>query len=633
MRKTTIRPLTAAFVLLIAIIMAMAISTSAVSAASDYTTSNFNVNAVVTENHVIHMTEKITVDFTGEHHGITRYIPTSDKYYAIRNIEVPGYESTTGYEAGYGYSYKYIRIESEDEYLTGVHTYTITYDLVCYRDESSTEDYLSLDLLPNGWDTAIDHASLTLTMPKTMDWSQAKFYAGSYGTKGSLSPYFTKSVSGNKLTITGKNVPEEYGVTVNSNLKEGYWVDPANRDFMGYIMWILLIGVPLLTLLLWFLFGRDPKIIRTVEFDPPEGMTPAEIGYIIDGKVDDRDMSSMLMYFAEKGYIEIREVNRGSFQVTKLKEMDPSEKTFAKTMFEGLFFDGEKVDLSDMPAEFGMTLSAAKEQLRGQYDAKTRKLFSTASSVCRVIGQLLMLLPAIAGLALTALQVYSFAGLLLIVPTVILLLIGMLIVMSAFDKHDARTRGKNTALFIGGFIPVIAGTVLASMGTGMMASSWIPGVAVFISMAITYFFVLIMKARTEKSAEWQGKILGFRDFIRDAEYDKLKALSDEDPEYFYNVMPYAYVMGMETRWAKKFENINIAQPGWYSSYDSGSFVFTALWYSSMINSCSRDFSSGFANGIAPAGDIGGGLGGGIGGGFGGGGFSGGGFGGGGGGAW
>jgi uncharacterized membrane protein YgcG len=636
MHRKNIRPLAAAFVFILAAVM---IISSAVSVfadgTADYTTDAFDVTAVASENHVFHVTEKITVDFTTEHHGITRYIPVQSKYYTIKNIKTPGFnndislESGT-YSVGRNYNYKLVRIGDADQYLTGRQTFVLSYDMVCYRDDSKSADYLSLDLLPTGWETGINKASLTLTMPKMINWSNVSYYAGGFGTSEALSSYFTKSVSGNKLTITGKNIPANYGVTVNSNLSEGYWVDPANHDFAKYILYIVLIGIPLLVFLLWLFFGRDPKIVKTVEFYPPEGMTPAEIGYIIDGKVDNKDMASMLMYFAEKGYVKIKETSRDTFEITRLKDMDESEKVFAKTMFDAMFVNGETVQMDDMPETFGISTIAARDELKGYYDEPENKLFKTSASVCRVIGDVLMFVPAVVGVILAAFETFNYSAIFMLIPVAILLIIGMVTVIVAYDRHSARSRAKNVTIFILGLIPAIAGTAVAAVTCGILANSWILALGVFVSMAVTYVFVVLMKARTEKGAKWQGQILGFRDFIRTAEYDRLKLLSDKDPEYFYNVMPYAYVMGMSTKWAKKFENISVRQPGWYSTYSAGDFIFTALWYDSMMRSCTRGFTGSISE--ATAIDIGGDVGD-FGGGFGGGGFSGGGFGGGGGGAW
>ncbi len=137
----------------------------------------------------------------------------------------------------------------------------------------------------------------------------------------------------NVIRITGENLIQGTGVTLRADLPEGYWVDPANHDWLIYLLFGILIGIPVLMCLLWLLFGRDPKIIKTVEFYPPEGMTPAEIGYVIDGVIDNKDIVSMITYYASKGYLSIQEyeaMKTTKFMVKKLKDIDSSEKRFAK---------------------------------------------------------------------------------------------------------------------------------------------------------------------------------------------------------------------------------------------------------------------------------------------------------------
>ena len=137
-----------------------------------------------------------------------------------------------------------------------------------------------------------------------------------------------------------------------------------------------------------------------------------------------------------------------------------------------------------------------------------------------------------------------------------------------------------------------------------------------------------------------GRILGFRDFIKTAELDKLKELVEEDPEYFYHITPYAYVFGLSDKWIRNFEDIQIIQPTWYYSEHDRFDYFDAYMMGRMMNDCSRSVSSHIVIPEAPhsSGSGGGGWSGGGsswsgGGGFSGGGFSGGGSGGGGGGGW
>ena len=70
---------------------------------------------------------------------------------------------------------------------------------------------------------------------------------------------------------------------------------------------ILLFITLLLIFLFWFIGGRDPKVGKTVEMHPIEGVTPADIGYLFYGHTRIRDIAVLIVYLATKGYLKIVE--------------------------------------------------------------------------------------------------------------------------------------------------------------------------------------------------------------------------------------------------------------------------------------------------------------------------------------
>ena len=95
-----------------------------------------------------------------------------------------------------------------------------------------------------------------------------------------------------------------------------------------------------------------------------------------------------------------------------------------------------------------------------------------------------------------------------------------------------------------------------------------------------------MGKRTDYSGELVGKILGLRNFIETAEADRINALVEQDPSYYYNILPYAYVLGVTDKWAKNFEKINIQPPSWYYGNTADGMFMDAWFYSSMMRNCS-----------------------------------------------
>ena len=81
-----------------------------------------------------------------------------------------------------------------------------------------------------------------------------------------------------------------------------------------------------------------------------------------------------------------------------------------------------------------------------------------------------------------------------------------------------------------------------------------------------------------------GRIKGFRNYLKTAEKEKLEEMVEKYPTYFYDILPYTYVLGISNKWIKKFETIAIRQPEWY---DSG----TSFNMSSFASSFNRTMST------------------------------------------
>ena len=147
--------------------------------------------------------------------------------------------------------------------------------------------------------------------------------------------------------------------------------------------------------------------------------------------------------------------------------------------------------------------------------------------------------------------------------------------------------------------------------------------------------LVYLPKRTKYGNEMLGKLKGFKNFLETVEKERLNALVMQNPNYFYDILPYTYVLGVSDKWIKKFESISLQAPSWYDSsngFDVSSFgTFmnsTMVSVQSAMSSSPSSFSGGSSGG--GGGSSGGGS---SGGGSSGGGSSGGGSGGGGGGSW
>ncbi|MBQ0018246.1 MAG: DUF2207 domain-containing protein [Clostridiales bacterium] len=609
-----------------------------------YTTNSFVVDVTAKENNAFSIREDIQIDFFYPHHGIYRYVPING--YNFSNISVPGYDYETYTDNG---SYVF-QIGSGAYTVDGVNDYNINYTITAYDDETTEKDVLMLNLIPTGWSTDIHYAEATVHLPKKADLSGVKVFSGTYGTDSNEDNATLKtSDDGQTITVSAQNLEPYHGITITLDLPEGYWVGEKQRGLVYPWMILLLLLGPILITVLWYANGRDEKIVKTVEFYPPEKLTPGEIGTIIDGNADKCDVVSAIVYMADKGYLSIEEVDSRNFLLKKRGSRGALDKepAYIRTLYDGLFSKKDAVRTGDLSASFGVKFQKARDQLEGMY-VGSKEIYSSNSLIARIANILLCVLPWCA-FGLWQIASGLMDGSIAVVVGSFNAVVGTILLIRGIEVRGKGNRFKMIRkIIIAAFMYEFGFALsLAPMMdyTFISATKRIAIAAVVLAIeAYCIFVTVITRARNPKYTRLLGQILGFRDFIRTAELDKLNELVEKDPEYFYHIMPYAYVLGLSNKWIKNFENIPMVAPQWYGYYDKGGGIdtFDAYMMGRMMGRCSISVSNHIHVPVASytGGGSGGGWSGGSsggssfsGGGFSGGGFSGGGMGGGGGGAW
>jgi uncharacterized membrane protein len=122
---------------------------------------------------------------------------------------------------------------------------------------------------------------------------------------------------------------------------------------------------------------------------------------------------------------------------------------------------------------------------------------------------------------------------------------------------------------------------------------WVNAVEIYLALfliaplALIYISPYALK-RTKFGDEILAKTLGFKNFIEKAEKDRINTLVNEDPEYFYKILPYAMVLGVTDQWARQFEDIAIDEPSWY--VNNTSRRFSTVYFVSHLNNTTASIS-------------------------------------------
>lgn len=624
---------------IIAVVLAFCIMITASNIHAAYESTGYNITAYdvdiyVTEGNVLKVTEKIDTNFKSAKHGIIRNIPltgtvrrsdgSKGSFRAkISNIKVSdNYTKTTSFTNGQ--KLVELKIGDADTTLRGNKSYTISYDYALGDDKVSDYDELYYNIIGTQWDTTISNVTFSIHMPKDFDTSKIRFTHGTQGS--SQTDGITYEVDGN--TITGEynsDLSSYNGLTVRIELPEGYFVIKDYQKYIDYAVIALFIGLVVITFVLWLKNGKDRPVVETVEFYPPEDLNSAELAQVYKGEVRGQDVTSLLIYLANKGYLKIKEEDKKGLISTykaitfvKLKEYD-GENYSEKTFFDGIFKYGDEVPISKLEDRFYVTQGKivnhinSKKNIEKVIDKKSRK-----SKTITTVFEFLVLIVTCLTLGMAT---GDISNSLFSLPFVICSLAMIKAGVGFFKKKEAGGIVVGAMLIFMSFCFFFSSqTMVLVESDGFSSADWLVlGIGV-VSIILLIIFETIMPARTEYGTKMLGKIRGFKRFLETARKEELERLVEENPSYFYDILPYTYVLGVSSKWIKKFETMNLRSPDWYDSANA----FTVSDFGRSINNAFNTTNSAMSSSPSSSGSSSGGGGGSSGGGFSGGGSGGGG---------
>ncbi len=556
--------------------------------AESFIIDNYDIQVNVLENNRYQVVETLEVFITAPRHGIIRSVPMryNKQPILIENIAVDGYPYTTGKNG----NNMDIKIGDANVMVEGKQVYTIKYDYDLGEDGIKDYDEFYFDLIGTEWDTTINNVNFSVVMPKPFDMSKVNLTRGIYGSTSTEGVQFQI----NGTTINGRittPLTNHQALTLALPLPEGYYAgarpNPASR--LALYNWFLYPFLMGLSLLIWYRYGKDEMMFPSVQFYPPMGINSADIGYILDSRVDGKDVTSLIFYWADKGHLAVqpeeKKQGREVFRFIKLRDLDADAKDYEVDAFNSLFSygDGSQVTTEQLKNQFykaaGRVMKAIPQQFRDEAD-----LWSRTSNRMSWVVVALSIVPIF---YLTRQNlIYNdnpFGFTAYFVGGAIALGVnsGLRGVLSRWDtlnkkQKNGRITGASLAYLFMLLAPSFSGADL-------------PLLEAFKAATAGAFMALLAGLVTQKSQyghDMYQYLLGFREFLNEAERERIEELVDQNPSYFYNILPYAIVLGVTEKWAGKFASIVQPPPDWYygDRYDS----FNVMDFSRQMDNCLRE---------------------------------------------
>ncbi len=598
----------------------------------------FRTEIYMHENGALTVTEIIDVTFSEKRHGIYRDIQTE----GIR-IEVLSVKNGTGKNRPYQQQNitngLRLKIGDPDVYVNGEQTYKIAYNVQNALRFFPDHDELYWNATGNEWPVPIKSAVTAVRLPPSAQGSedlQFKCFTGITGSERE-DCFYDYSEDGNVVQFrTNQSLPAHNGLTIVAGMPAGTFERPASLevlsdpteadvylneskkcetncllDFLsagtyqvridkfGYkaseprtialaagqtvtesfrlekffwldlLTWLAVLfffAIALEPIITFFRKGRDPKGRGTImpQYGPPKGMGPAEMGTLVDERVHMHDLTSTIVDLCVRGYLKIKELPEKGFWIFKSKDYElirldtpkPGDRglsEFEKMFIDKLFGTKKYIKISDLKNSFYKELSKLKEIL---FDSLVKKGF--------------------------------------------------------FPKSPKKVRNR---YLIKGFVVLFAGVLFQILEGVLLGTAF--SMVFFWNGILSIIFAHSMPAKSKEGALAREHILGFKDYLKTAEKDRLKF--QEKEHLFYEFLPYAMTLKIADKWSKAFEGIYDQPPDWYEGH-AGAFNTTAFTQNlgAMAGSvggalASRPGGSGGSSSGFSGGSSGGGFGGGGGG--------------------
>jgi uncharacterized protein (TIGR04222 family) len=571
--------------------------------------TKYDVDLVLKPDGSMHVKETIGYDFgSWRRHGITRDIPVEFTYdekrvreYPISNIKVSSPSGAPADLAEDIGSTASLRIGDPDETVSGAQTYVIQYDLEGVVNSFDDHQELYWNAIGSEWDVSIRTASAKVEGP-----AGVQKVACFKGVQGSTDTCTGTVGSDGTATFAAAGLQPRQGMTVVTSFPAGTFPNAApvikERQTLARAFSLTPVtgagSIALLGLLGGGAFamvsrrGRDERYLGVtpglepgfqqehsvsrvswlrrdpiaVQFTPPDGMRPGQLGTLIDEHANVVDVTATLVDLAVRGYLKIEEVEEpGMFRSGdwRLIEVTPAPAgdlhDYERKLFNAIFQGRSEVLLSDLKTTFSSDLQKVQEML---YADVTRQGW--------------------------------FRG----------------------NPSSVRTRWV-----VYGILLTLAGAGLTFLLATRTAYGLL-GVAVVLSGLLLLILAPQMPARTAKGTALLAQAKGFRLYLEKAEANQIRFEEGED--IFSRYLPYAIVFGVAERWAKVFaalaaSGVAVAVPSWYvgSMYGHGLFNYAAFGssmdsFSTVASGSiaaatpSSSGSSGFSGGFSGGGGGGGG---------------------------
>lgn len=522
-------------ILLVLICMlALVWNVSAAEAASTEVTG-LNTTIELTENGAAAVTSQITVSFSGSD---TRFVIPLGADASDCSASVPAEtEEIDGITC--------LVLTSETGF-SGVHTFTVSYALPCQVTSEDGVQLLNLAVLSPGYTCSISGLSFSVKFPAAFDTAPA-LVSGYHGDTA-FNDFSIECTDGVYSASLLTKMQDHDSLTLTAELPDGYFdlrnMPGKTSSIDGYIFW----GLAALCVIYWFFRLRNGILLPKSRKILPLNANPGEVGY--QTTCDSPDLTSMVMQWANLGYLSIYRNRYGRIILRRQMDMGNERRNLERSVFDSLFRRDDVCDGQSL--RYRTSAKNMRAPFRSYWSKRLFDRHSGSVVLLRIFG---LLASYAVGFMTFDLILGAFSARWFLIPVLALLVSGLSYLIQRGVVCALRRRWKKPVIlaFLAAFATLVLGRVAGcSLYTVL-------NVLLQIFIGVTSMFGGL---RSRFGKDLLLQLLGFRKYLRSASKSDLLRSLQSDALYFYHTLPYAEAMGIGKRFAKRFGEIHMEPCAW-----------------------------------------------------------------------
>ena len=321
---------------------------------------------------------------------------------------------------------------------------------------------------------------------------------------------------------------------------------------LSYIGLFIPIGCLFISYIIWLLYGKDLKNIKINKVTIPE-KNPLEVSYMYNNTNTNEDFINLLLYFANKGLIKIKNTENRIMIINDKKVKTNNKQEIA--ILNEMFKKEEEISLNDY-IKMLPVLKNLNQTLTNDLNLEQKYFEKRNLQRISIIFLMAVTLLTITIIPFITLNKPEFIA----IPTLFSVFILYTIInIIGKNKITFQIINRITILFVIIFLAWLIIIKPMNYADVINIASFLLGIVITLIMALLYKY---MPKRTKYGVKELSKVEALKDYIEKIDTMDLEKNIKDNHNYVYDLLPYCYLTGESDILIEKSAMLKIKKPKW-----------------------------------------------------------------------